>query len=104
MQSSRFGAWIRGGVLALSVVCAVWAAELAPAASRGAESAEIRALWVTRSSLATPASIATLVRSAHDHGFNTLLVQVRGRADAYYASDLEPRAAELGRQPRTFDP
>jgi len=29
---------------------------------------------------------------------------VRGRADAYYASDLEPRGAELARQPVTFDP
>ena len=62
-------------------------------------SAEIRALWVTRSSLTSPASIAALVRTARDQGFNTLLVQVRGRADAYYTSDLEPRSADLARQP-----
>ena len=41
---------------------------------------------------------------ARDHGFNTLLVQVRGRGDAYYTSELEPRAAELVRQPASFDP
>ena len=63
-------------------------------------SAETRALWVLRSSLASPESIATLIRTARDHGFNTLLVQVRGRGDAYYNGGLEPRAAELNRQPR----
>ena len=52
-------------------------------ASAGQSAAEIRALWVLRGSLSTPGSIATLVRSAHEHGFNTLLVQVRGRGDAY---------------------
>jgi uncharacterized lipoprotein YddW (UPF0748 family) len=44
------------------------------------------------------------VRTARDHGFNTLLVQVRGRGDAYFASSLEPRAADLQRTPTTFDP
>ena len=65
---------------------------------------ETRALWVLRTSLTTPESIATLVRSASDHGFNTLLVQVRGRGDAYYLGGQEPRPAELLRQPETFDP
>lgn len=74
----------------------------APAVTSAAT--ETRALWVLRSSLATPDSIATLVRTARDHGFNTLLVQVRGRGDAYYTSTIEPRAAELHRQPATFDP
>lgn len=66
--------------------------------------AEIRALWVTRLSLGSPAAVATLVRTAQQQGFNTLLVQVRGRGDAYYTSDLEPRAADLARQPASFDP
>lgn len=66
--------------------------------------AETRALWVLRTSLTTPESIATLVRSAREHGFNTLLVQVRGRGDAYYLGGVEPRPAELLRQPDTFDP
>jgi uncharacterized lipoprotein YddW (UPF0748 family) len=65
---------------------------------------ETRALWVQRGSLATPQSIATLVKSARDHGFNTLLVQVRGRGDAYYLGGVEPRAAELLHQPEDFDP
>lgn len=66
--------------------------------------AETRALWVLRSSLATPESIASLVRTSRAHGFNTLLVQVRGRGDAYYASTLEPRATDLQRQRASFDP
>jgi uncharacterized lipoprotein YddW (UPF0748 family) len=65
---------------------------------------EVRALWVLRSSLATPAGISALVRTASTQGFNTLLVQVRGRGDAYYTSALEPRAIELVKQPATFDP
>ena len=69
-----------------------------------AESTEVRALWVLRSSLVSPASIAALVKTAHDQGFNTLLVQVRGRGDAYYDSSIEPRAADLSGQPSSFDP
>jgi uncharacterized lipoprotein YddW (UPF0748 family) len=65
---------------------------------------EIRALWVLRTSLTSPDSIAELVRAARTHGFNTLLVQVRGRADAFYDSRLEPRSSELHRQPHSFDP
>jgi uncharacterized lipoprotein YddW (UPF0748 family) len=73
-------------------------------ASRTKKPGEVRALWVLRSSLTTPAGIETLVRTASAQGFNTLLVQVRGRGDAYYLSALEPRAADLVRQPATFDP
>ena len=65
---------------------------------------ETRALWVLRTSLTSPTSIATLVRTAREQGFNTLLVQVRGRGDAYYTSGLEPRAADLSHQPTSFDP
>lgn len=89
--------------MALLLVGLGWAAT--PAALRSpAGSPEIRALWVLRTSLASPQSIAAVVKSARENGFNTLLVQVRGRGDAYYASALEPRAAELQRQPPAFDP
>ena len=70
----------------------------------GLERTEIRALWVLRTSLTSPQAIDELVASARGNGFNTLLVQVRGRGDAYYASAIEPRSAELQRQPLTFDP
>ncbi|HEX7086237.1 MAG TPA: family 10 glycosylhydrolase [Vicinamibacterales bacterium] len=75
------------------------------AAARGAESdAEVRALWVTRASLTTPAAIDALVASARTSGFNTLLVQVRGRGDAYFTGGLEPRADALAGQRPEFDP
>lgn len=65
---------------------------------------EVRGLWVVRTSLTSPASIATMVDAAADAGINALFVQVRGRGDAYYASAIEPRGALLARQPASFDP
>jgi uncharacterized lipoprotein YddW (UPF0748 family) len=44
-----------------------------------------------------------MVSAAQRAGFNTLVVQVRGRGDAYYRSSFEPRATELDSQPG-FDP
>jgi uncharacterized lipoprotein YddW (UPF0748 family) len=92
-------------VRALLLACLAAAGVAAPATTPDAASLpEVRALWVTRSSLATPAAIAAMVQSAAASGFNTLLVQVRGRGDAYYASRIEPRAEALAGQPATFDP
>ena len=87
--------------LALLALVGLAVASARPAAS---PDDEIRALWVLRSSLSAPASIDSLVETARTYGFNTLLVQVRGRGDAYYASALEPRADELRDQPASFDP
>ncbi len=64
---------------------------------------DVRALWVTRATLTSPDAVGRMVRAARDGGFNTLLVQVRGRADAYYRSTLEPRAGDLAGRP-DFDP
>lgn len=99
---------LRGPLASAIAIAACWcllATSLVPAgATAAAEPAtETRALWVLRTSLGSPDSIATLVRSAREHGFNTLLVQVRGRGDAYYRGGIEPRPAELARQP-DFDP
>src|SRR5215204_2327063 len=65
---------------------------------------EVRALWVVRTTLTSPEKIRQLVNSAADNGFNTLIVQIRGRGDSYYRSKVEPRAIELKDQPLTFDP
>lgn len=91
-------------LVALALLYGAWMAQAPIVADRPAAAAEIRALWVTRSSLTSPASIAAVVRNAREHGFTTLLVQVRGRADAYYTSSIEPRPADLARQPASFDP
>ncbi|MGH9900805.1 MAG: glycoside hydrolase family 10 protein, partial [Pyrinomonadaceae bacterium] len=65
---------------------------------------EVRALWVVRTTLTSPEKIRAMVESAHSNGFNTLIVQVRGRGDAYYRSRWEPRASTLKDQPASFDP
>src|SRR5688500_10578027 len=65
---------------------------------------EVRALWVVRTTLTSPEKIRQMVNSAADNGFNTLIVQIRGRGDAYYKSRVEPRAVELKDQPPDFDP
>ena len=91
------------GSAALALLC-LSTSSVSPTAAAQAAPGEVRALWVLRSSLTSPASITALVRSAREHGFNTLLVQVRGRGDAYFSGGIEPRAADLQRQPPTFDP
>lgn len=64
----------------------------------------MRGLWVARWSLSSPAAIRNLVASAKRSHFNTLFVQVRGRGDAWYDSELEPRAESLGGKRSSFDP
>src|SRR5688500_6653773 len=68
-----------------------------------AQPEQTRALWVTRATLASPESIKRMIASADAGGFNTVLVQVRGRGDAYYSSTVEPRASALASKP-AFDP
>ncbi|TVP79892.1 MAG: hypothetical protein EA352_00435 [Gemmatimonadales bacterium] len=55
---------------------------------------DVRALWVVRTSLVHPDTARAVVRRASAAGFNTLLVQVRGRGDAWYPSTLEPRPVQ----------
>ena len=64
---------------------------------------ETRGLWVVRSTLVHPDSVRAMVARAADAGFNTLLVQVRGRGDAYYSGGIEPRAEGIQGRP-AFDP
>lgn len=65
---------------------------------------EVRGLWVVRTTLERPERVKAMVQQAADAGFNTLLVQVRGRADAFYDSRWEPRAEQLAGAPADFDP
>lgn len=53
---------------------------------------EIRAVWVDafHAGIRTPEEAAELVEAARLAGLNTLIVQVRRRGDALYASALEP--------------
>lgn len=65
---------------------------------------EVRALWVVRTTLTHPDSIRAMVERAVRAGFNTLIVQVRGRGDAYYTSRWEPRPSSVMSHGVGFDP
>ncbi len=61
---------------------------------------EFRGLWVTRFDWtewdgAHPAKIDEIVQNAAAAGFNVLFFQIRGEADAYYDSDIEPWAKRI---------
>jgi uncharacterized lipoprotein YddW (UPF0748 family) len=93
-----------GGAVLLSVaVVAAGAAGTGMQAPSAAALEEVRALWVVRTSLTSPAAVEEMVAAARESGFNTLLVQIRGRGDAYYLGGVEPRPAALISQPG-FDP
>jgi uncharacterized lipoprotein YddW (UPF0748 family) len=59
-------------------------------------------LWVVRTALRTPAAVDSVVARAQARGVRGLLVQVVGRGDAFYRSDLLPRAESLPAD--DFDP
>ncbi|MGH9314357.1 MAG: glycoside hydrolase family 10 protein [Vicinamibacterales bacterium] len=90
--------------LALSFVGGMTTLKGRPPSEATPSENEVRALWVTRASLTSARAIAEMVRAAREHGFNTILVQVRGRGDAYFTGGGEPRAAELAHASASFDP
>ena len=93
--------------LACAVGCATAALGAAHSVIAGqleSAPAEVRALWVLRPSLASPEAIESVVRTAGEAGFNTLLVQVRARGDAMFAGGVEPMVAGLPGQVTGFDP
>lgn len=79
-------------------------AAVAPAPQAPDASAQVRGLWVSRAAMSSPSTIVQVVDDAAANGYQTLIVQVRGRGDAYYRSKFEPRAAALAQQPAEFDP
>jgi len=68
-----------------------------PAAHAGADSSPHRLeyLWVVRWSLTDSLKVEQAVERARDIGVKGLLAQVVGRGDAYYRSDILPRAESL---------
>ncbi len=67
--------------------------------------AEWRAFWVDafHPALKSGQEIEQLVREVRAANCNTIIAQVRRRADSYYNASLEPRAPDLQSQP-DFDP
>ena len=100
----------RVGMLAavgLVVLASISGAALGPRPAQAASrdiGEETRALWVVRYSLNSIGSVDRVVEIATQMNVNTLLVQIRGRGDAYYQSDLAPRGEELESMPREYDP
>jgi uncharacterized lipoprotein YddW (UPF0748 family) len=64
----------------------------------------MRGLWVVRTALVSPAAVDLVVDQARAAGFNALLVQVRGRGDAFYDSRLVPRSPIIRERDPGFDP
>src|SRR5215204_3557298 len=91
-------------IVVLGTLCCPQITQRSAQSAESVNRDEVRALWVVRTTLTSPEKIRQLVSSAADNGFNTLIVQIRGRGDAYYKSRVEPRAAELKDQPPDFDP
>ena len=56
---------------------------------------EMRGVWVDRWTFSTEADVRAIMNGAADAGFNTVFFQIRGNADAYYASNFEPWAKGL---------
>jgi len=65
---------------------------------------EMRALWVARWDITSPEACTRMIETAIDNKFNTVIVQVRGRGDAFYKSNYEPRSEDLAEQSPDFDP
>ncbi|MAB88740.1 MAG: hypothetical protein CMJ90_04690 [Planctomycetes bacterium] len=61
-----------------------------------------RATWVVRTQLTSRPRIDRVVEEAVAAGLNALIVQVRGRGDAYFQGGLEPPPPSLAET--TFDP
>jgi uncharacterized lipoprotein YddW (UPF0748 family) len=106
--SNRWSSAIRlcsvWGLLAFAAQYTAFCQQRTTGSDSTKQSGEIRALWVVRTTLTSPEKIQAMINAAADNGFNTIIVQVRGRGDAYYNSHVEPRAVELRDQPPNFDP
>ncbi len=62
----------------------------------------VQGIWVVRHSITSPQKVRKLVKFASTHGYTDLFVQVRGRGDAYYNSNIVPRSTLLPRS--GYDP
>lgn len=70
----------------------------------GAGGTEVRAIWVTRWDFRSAQDVRSIVQNCAGLGLNRVYFQVRGRADAFYRSALEPWGEELGGRDPGFDP
>ncbi len=90
-----------GAITLLAVGCAP---QLGTNIETNIETNIATAAWVVRDQLVEPANIAAVCDEARSAGLDRLVVQVRGRGDAYYETELAPRAQSLVEANATFDP
>ncbi|MFG0251369.1 MAG: family 10 glycosylhydrolase, partial [Phycisphaerales bacterium JB038] len=86
--------------LSLVVGCAAWRSTMARFGVQEYErldlgAAPIRALWVTRWDYRNERDVRRIIFDAADMGATDIIWQVRGQADAFYDSDIEPWGEEL---------
>ena len=92
----------RTGAIALLLVILVGCGSTPKTNSAERAPGDVRATWVVRHLLTSQASVDRVVREASAGEINTLMVQVRGRGDAWYQGGIEPVAHPL--RSTTFDP
>lgn len=95
---NRFRACPRGTAFAALLLAAGCATPFAdgPAA--------LRAIWVTRFDYRSEEDVRAILLNCAQAGFNTVMFQVRGNGTAFYPSEREPWADELGGDSPGFDP
>lgn len=71
-----------------------------------AQKFDFKGLWITRFQLTSKESIKKIISFAEKAGFNNLLVQVRGRGDAFYQSNIVSKSDVLANtgDNKNFDP
>ncbi len=82
------------------VTMAIVAIVAAPRPAEGADRREVRAIWVTRWDYVSAYDVRTAIRNCASLGLNRVYFQVRGQADAFYRSTLEPWSEELKGDPK----
>jgi len=87
--------------LIITLGCAASASQAPPTSSPQQPHADttrlFRAIWVTRMDYRTDADVRRIIEDCATLGLTDVIWQVRGQADAFYASDLEPWGRELVR-------
>ena len=81
--------------LCLASILAISLTPVPGSASKGEALRHGRSAWVKRDQLMSAARIQRTVDDAAAAGLNVLFVQVRGLGDAWYESDLAPKAHQI---------
>lgn len=73
-----------------------------PLYAQGDQSEGIKAFWVIRDAITERVQVSRIIDTALQHNYNNIFIQVRGRGDAYYESEIVPKAFQIS--DKNFDP